>query len=127
MGKKYKELLNMLANARSETLQLVENNIQTLQTDKVQQNKTPFQVPPINAPTQEKYVRTEILQQKQRKCAWAPVCSKDAYFCGGWRKESCLFKDQFKHISAETLQKAKRDMQNDKKRNRMRAERGPAM
>ena len=51
MGKKYEELLNMLANARSETLQLVENNIQTLQTDKVQQNKTPFQVPPINAPT----------------------------------------------------------------------------
>ena len=66
---KYKELLNMLVNARSETLELVDNNIQTIQMDNIQQKNNPFQVPPRNSPMQEKYVCTKILQQKQRKCA----------------------------------------------------------
>lgn len=62
------------------------------------------QVPPINAPMQENYNPTEpTLQQKRRKCAWAPICSKDAQDCGGWRTENCKYSNQFRHITAEIL------------------------
>jgi hypothetical protein len=79
-------------------------------------------VPPLSAPKQESEVKPKT-QQRDRQCAWEPVCDCLANMCGGWTRIKCQFygENGSRRESApseEELWKLKQRPQRKRKRNR---------
>ena len=74
-------------------------------------------VPPVAAAGQLAYKPAKGITST-RRCAWAPFCKLTVDKCGGLQRNTCNYRDQFRHVTEDELKKKKTDMRNEEKKKR---------